>query len=116
RGSVAPGPGAWYATGGARRARRAKRAGRPTGRAVRPRGLRAARPPPRPRRSMDLCGLASRLGATLFFVLLNAFFVAAEFALVKVREGRIEELARAGRPAGARRAPQPRAPRPGLVG
>lgn len=47
---------------------------------------------------MDLFGLAWRLGATLFFVLLNGFFVAAEFALVKVREARIEELARAGRP------------------
>ncbi len=48
---------------------------------------------------MDPFGVAWRLGATLFFVLLNAFVVAAEFALVKVREGRIQELARAGRPA-----------------
>lgn len=49
--------------------------------------------------SLDLFGVAWRLGATLFFVLLNAFFVAAEFALVKVRAGRIDELARTGRPA-----------------
>ena len=47
---------------------------------------------------LDLFGVAWRLGATLFFVLLNGFFVAAEFALVKVREARIEELARAGSP------------------
>jgi CBS domain containing-hemolysin-like protein len=48
---------------------------------------------------MDWFGVAWRLGATLFFVFLNAFFVAAEFALVKVREARIDELAREGRPA-----------------
>jgi CBS domain containing-hemolysin-like protein len=48
---------------------------------------------------MDWFGVAWRLGATLFFVFLNGFFVAAEFALVKVREARIEELARAGKPA-----------------
>ena len=48
---------------------------------------------------LDLFGVAWRLGATLFFVLLNGFFVAAEFALVKVRSARIDELARAGRPA-----------------
>jgi CBS domain containing-hemolysin-like protein len=47
---------------------------------------------------MDPFGVAWRLGATLFFVLLNAFFVGAEFALVKVRSGRIEELARSGGP------------------
>jgi CBS domain containing-hemolysin-like protein len=40
--------------------------------------------------------IAWRLGATLFFVVLNGFFVAAEFALVKVRESRIEELAADG--------------------
>jgi CBS domain containing-hemolysin-like protein len=51
--------------------------------------------------SLDLFGVAWRLGATLFFVLLNAFFVGAEFALVKVRESRVEELVRARRP-GAR--------------
>ncbi len=34
---------------------------------------------------LDAFGVAWRLGATLFFVLLNGFFVAAEFALVKVR-------------------------------
>jgi len=37
-----------------------------------------------------------RLGATLFFVLLNGFFVAAEFAFVKVRGSRIEALAHTG--------------------
>ncbi len=47
---------------------------------------------------MDWFGVAWRLGATLFFVFLNGFFVAAEFALVKVREARIDELAREGRP------------------
>ena len=36
------------------------------------------------------------LGATLFFVLLNGFFVAAEFAFVKVRSSRIEVLAKSG--------------------
>ena len=47
--------------------------------------------------TLDLFGVAWRLGATLFFVLLNGFFVAAEFALVKVRESRIAQLARDGR-------------------
>ncbi len=47
--------------------------------------------------SLDFLGVAWRLGATLFFVLLNGFFVAAEFALVKVRESRIAQLARDGR-------------------
>jgi CBS domain containing-hemolysin-like protein len=46
--------------------------------------------------SVDLFGVAWRLGATLFFVALNGFFVAAEFALVKVREPRIAQLARDG--------------------
>ena len=46
--------------------------------------------------SLDLFGVLWRLGATLFFVLLNGFFVAAEFALVKVRTARIEQLAHAG--------------------
>ncbi len=49
-----------------------------------------------PHAPLDLFGVAWRLGATLFFVLLNGFFVAAEFALVKVRESRIAELARGG--------------------
>ena len=47
--------------------------------------------------ALDLFGVAWRLGATLFFVLLNGFFVAAEFALVKVRASRIDELVAAGR-------------------
>src|SRR5262245_30139693 len=46
--------------------------------------------------SLDLLGVAWRLGATLFFVLLNGFFVAAEFALVKARTAKIEQLARDG--------------------
>ncbi|NNL85530.1 MAG: HlyC/CorC family transporter [Myxococcales bacterium] len=46
---------------------------------------------------LDFYGVAWRLGATLFFVLLNGFFVAAEFALVKVRESRIARLAKEGR-------------------
>jgi len=46
--------------------------------------------------NLHLFGVAWRLGATLFFVLLNGFFVAAEFALVKVRSSRIDELARGG--------------------
>jgi len=50
---------------------------------------------------LDLFGVAWRLGATLFFVVLNGFFVAAEFALVKVRASRIRELAAEGR-AGAK--------------
>jgi CBS domain containing-hemolysin-like protein len=49
-----------------------------------------------PHPSLDLFGVAWRLGATLFFVVLNGFFVAAEFALVKVRESRIAQLARDG--------------------
>jgi CBS domain containing-hemolysin-like protein len=47
--------------------------------------------------SLDFFGVAWRLGATLFFALLNGFFVAAEFAIVKVRESRIEQLASEGR-------------------
>lgn len=46
--------------------------------------------------SVDFFGVAWRLGATLFLVALNGFFVAAEFALVKVREPRIAQLARDG--------------------
>ncbi len=46
--------------------------------------------------SLDLVGVAWRLGLTLFFVFLNGFFVAAEFALVKVRRSRIATLATAG--------------------
>jgi CBS domain containing-hemolysin-like protein len=46
--------------------------------------------------SLDLFGVAWRLGLTLFFVLLNGFFVAAEFALVRVRRSRIVTLADAG--------------------
>ncbi len=45
---------------------------------------------------LDWVGVLWRLGATLFFVALNAFFVAAEFALVKVRSTRVEQLAEEG--------------------
>ena len=47
----------------------------------------------------DAGGIAWRLAVTLLFVLLNGFFVAAEFALVKVRSARIEALAAEGRSA-----------------
>lgn len=47
--------------------------------------------------TLDAWGVAWRLGATLFFVLLNGFFVAAEFALVKMRGSRIDALANDGR-------------------
>jgi CBS domain containing-hemolysin-like protein len=47
--------------------------------------------------SIDLVGVLWRLGATLFFVFLNGFFVAAEFAMVRVRTSRVEQLARSGR-------------------
>lgn len=50
-----------------------------------------------PHASLDLFGVAWRLGATLLFVVLNGFFVAAEFALVKVREARVDQLVREGR-------------------
>lgn len=46
---------------------------------------------------LDAVGVAWRLGATLFFVVLNGFFVAAEFALVKIRGSRVEALAAEGR-------------------
>ena len=46
--------------------------------------------------ALDFFGVVWRLGATLFFVLLNGFFVAAEFALVKVRDSRIAKLAQDG--------------------
>ncbi|HMC54404.1 MAG TPA: hemolysin family protein, partial [Gemmatimonadaceae bacterium] len=41
-------------------------------------------------------GMGVRLGLVLMLVLANAFFVAAEFALVGVRRSRIDELAQAG--------------------
>ena len=49
-----------------------------------------------PHAALDFYGVSTRLGATLFFVILNGYFVAAEFALVKVRASRIEKLAREG--------------------
>jgi CBS domain containing-hemolysin-like protein len=47
--------------------------------------------------SLDAAGVAWRLGATLFFVVLNGFFVAAEFALVKMRGSRVGALGNEGR-------------------
>jgi CBS domain containing-hemolysin-like protein len=47
--------------------------------------------------SIDLMGVAWRLGVTLLLVVLNGFFVAAEFALVTVRRARVVELAEEGR-------------------
>jgi CBS domain containing-hemolysin-like protein len=46
--------------------------------------------------AIDLSVYGWRLAATLFFVLVNAFFVAAEFALVKVRPTLIQSRAEAG--------------------
>jgi len=46
--------------------------------------------------SLDSFGIIWRLTATFFFVLLNGFFVAAEFSLVKVRRARIDALAEEG--------------------
>ncbi|MBW2244791.1 MAG: DUF21 domain-containing protein, partial [Deltaproteobacteria bacterium] len=45
---------------------------------------------------LDALGVAWRLGATLFFVALNGFFVATEFSLVKVRASRIDLLTQQG--------------------
>lgn len=45
---------------------------------------------------LSALGIAWRLGATLFFVVLNGFFVATEFALVKVRATRVDALVRDG--------------------
>ena len=45
---------------------------------------------------IDASTVIWRLVATFFFVLLNGFFVAAEFSLVKVRGSRIDALAEGG--------------------
>lgn len=47
--------------------------------------------------ALDWMGVSWRLGATLLLVLVNGFFVAAEFALVTVRRARVVELAEEGR-------------------
>jgi CBS domain containing-hemolysin-like protein len=47
--------------------------------------------------TLDWLGVTWRLGVTLLLVLINGFFVAAEFALVTIRRGRIDELAEEGR-------------------
>jgi len=46
--------------------------------------------------TLTYVGVSWRLSLTLFFVALNGFFVAAEFALVKVRQTRIEALVEQG--------------------
>jgi len=43
-------------------------------------------------------GVEEQLLLTLFLVFVNAFFVAAEFAIVKVRGAHIDDLARRGSP------------------
>src|SRR3569833_3610766 len=50
-----------------------------------------------------LQGMFFRAEMVAFFILANSFFVAAEFALVSVRETRMEQLLALGRP-GARTA------------
>ncbi len=53
-----------------------------------------------PAEEMTPLGLLGSFGAVMFFVLLNAFFVAAEFAIVKVRSTQLDELiAEGSRPA-----------------
>src|SRR5262245_12615291 len=47
--------------------------------------------------ALDWVGVTWRMGVTLLLVLVNGFFVAAEFALVTVRRGRVEELSEQGR-------------------
>src|ERR1700752_3580637 len=47
--------------------------------------------------SLGAFGVLWRLAATLLFVSLNAFFVAAEFALVKVSRARLDVLVQEGR-------------------
>jgi CBS domain containing-hemolysin-like protein len=49
-----------------------------------------------PQQQIGAATFAWRLAATLFFVAANGFFVAAEFALVKVRPGELHEQARLG--------------------
>jgi CBS domain containing-hemolysin-like protein len=46
---------------------------------------------------IDSMGVAWRLGVTLLLVVINGFFVAAEFALVTVRRARVVALAEEGR-------------------
>jgi CBS domain containing-hemolysin-like protein len=45
---------------------------------------------------MEVTSFAWRMVVTLLFVLINGFFVAAEFAMVKVRPMRIAALAKQG--------------------
>lgn len=47
--------------------------------------------------TLDAGGVAWRLGATFLLVIINGFFVAAEFAIVTVRRGQVLELAERGR-------------------
>jgi magnesium and cobalt exporter, CNNM family len=50
-----------------------------------------------PPHTLDMAGVAWRLGVTLLLVVINGFFVATEFALVTVRRARVVELAEQGR-------------------
>jgi CBS domain containing-hemolysin-like protein len=47
--------------------------------------------------AVDAWGIVWKLGVTALFVALNGFFVAAEFGLVKVRNTRVEALAKTGK-------------------
>ncbi len=46
--------------------------------------------------SVEPLTFAVRIAATVFFVAVNGFFVAAEFALVKVRSSRLDALSAEG--------------------
>ena len=52
---------------------------------------------------MDLTGILINIFIIAFLLFVNGFFVAAEFALVKVRKTRLEQLSNEGN-SGARRA------------
>jgi CBS domain containing-hemolysin-like protein len=45
---------------------------------------------------LTIGGVAWQVGVIMFFVLLNGFFVAAEFAIVKVRTGQLDQLLEEG--------------------
>ena len=51
---------------------------------------------------MSLEDILISFSLIIFLLVINAFFVAAEFALVKVRGSRVEDLASAGNPAAKR--------------
>jgi len=70
--------------------------GLPGGGRPSPRGGSAQRPDMDGSQPIDLSVYGWRLAATLLIVLVNAFFVAAEFALVKVRRTQIQAHVEAG--------------------